>query len=625
MIPISKVNNNSKSVMLLSLPFAGTAIPSIQLGILESVLKEKNIKVDSKHLYLKAAEIIGLNNYNFLIYNPNDSYTAQMVFSKYVFPDHWEKNKEKFEKYFNERLSLNKEISKTFSFKKYIDRIDKFYNYVIKNINWKEYDIIGFSLNYGQFLPSLAISKKIKELYPEKIIIFGGSRTTGELGKKVLKYFDYIDFIVSGEGEEALASLALNFEKYKKIPRLIYREKNEIIWNKTDKIIDLNNTPIPKYNSFFRDLKDSSKEIQQYFTFFGRLPIENSRGCWWNKCTFCNMNLQHNKYREKDIDKIIFEIEFLSKKYEMLNFQMLGNTLPKKNLNLLLKKIIKINKNFHFFSEARADQLKSNDYKLLKKAGFTTLQIGIEAFSKSYLKKINKGVKVIDNIAALKFCKEKRITLRYNMIINFPNEELVDFEETKENIDKIKHYLDGPQISYLTVGYGSPIYQNYKKFNIEQLEYTNIDKIMFPQEILEKGFNYLFNYKKSKEYENIKNDWESIIKEWNETREKFKKEEKGTHTVLDRLVFYYVDGLTFVKIYDKRDKKRIKIYTLNGLERKIFLACLDVMNISRLKEEFSKIKNEKIKKILNKFEEKGIIFRDENHYLSLPLKYEDAL
>ena len=85
------------------------------------------------------------------------------------------------------------------------------------------------------------------------------------------------------------------------------------------------------------------------------------------------------------------------------------------------------------------------------------------------------------------------------MIVNFPNEDLTDFEETKENIDKIKHYLDGPQISYLTVGYGSLIYNNFKKFNIEHLEYTNIDKIMFPKELLEQGFNYLFNYKKSKE------------------------------------------------------------------------------------------------------------------------------
>ena len=38
----------------------------------------------------------------------------------------------------------------------------------------------------------------------EKKIIFGGSRTVDALGIKVLETFDYVDFIVSGDGEDAL-------------------------------------------------------------------------------------------------------------------------------------------------------------------------------------------------------------------------------------------------------------------------------------------------------------------------------------------------------------------------------------------------------------------------------------
>ena len=70
-------------------------------------------------------------------------------------------------------------------------------------------------------------------------------------------------------------------------------------------------------------------------------------------------------------------------------------------------------KDFDFFAEARAGQMKSDDYALMKKAGFRNIQIGIESFSKSYLKKINKGARVIDNIAALKFCKEQGIINEY--------------------------------------------------------------------------------------------------------------------------------------------------------------------------------------------------------------------
>lgn len=124
-------------------------------------------------------------------------------------------------------------------------------------------------------------------------------------------------------------------------------------------------------------------------------------------------------------------------------------------------------RDFDFFVEARADQLKNDDYRLMSEAGFRNIQIGIESFSESYLKKMNKGVRVIDNIEALKFCKENGIRVQYNLVVNYPNEELIDFEETKKNIQHIKQFLDPPQISYFVVEFGSIIYRNFAAFNIE--------------------------------------------------------------------------------------------------------------------------------------------------------------
>ena len=85
-------------------------------------------------------------------------------------------------------------------------------------------------MNYGQFLPSLAIAKKIKESDPEKKIIFGGSRTVDTLGIKVLETFNYVDFIVSGDGEDALHHLASNYQNYESIPHLMYKVGKEVIW-----------------------------------------------------------------------------------------------------------------------------------------------------------------------------------------------------------------------------------------------------------------------------------------------------------------------------------------------------------------------------------------------------------
>jgi radical SAM superfamily enzyme YgiQ (UPF0313 family) len=196
----------------------------------------------------------------------------------------------------------------------------------------------------------------------------------------------------------------------------------------------------------------------------------------------------------------------------MSKFQIIGNTLPKKDYRLLFEEIIKLGGDLDFFVEARAGELKSDDYRLMKEAGFRNIQIGIESFSQNYLKKMNKGVRVIDNIAALKFCKENGIRCQYNLIVNYPNEEPIDFEETKKNIQQFKQYLDPPQISYFVVEFGSIIYRNFAAFNIEKLEYTDIDKIMFPQDILEKGISFYYNFKRKNDLG--KHDWEQLVNEW---------------------------------------------------------------------------------------------------------------
>jgi ribosomal peptide maturation radical SAM protein 1 len=614
---------SQKSVLLLAMPFAGCDIPSIQLAVLESYLREKCINIKTSNLFLKAAGFYGVNNYNLLVYPPNDSYTAQMFFSRYVFPDHWKQNEQYFRDYFQKMIPKNIPKENLLSFDQYVQQTDEFLKWTINSVEWKKHDIIGFTLNYGQLLPSLAVAKKIKNLDPQKKIVLGGSRTTGEMGEKTLSVFDYVDYIVSGEGEEALFQLCWDYNNYETITGLIYRKGYNIIWNKPTGTIDLNNQTMPNYDPFFDELKQTTPDVQQFFSLYGRLPVEISRGCWWNKCSFCNLNIQHKQYREKNVDKIIDEIQFLSDRYKILNFQIIGNTLPIRDYRELFNKIKQIGKDFTFTAETRAGRLQSQDYTLMKEAGFNIIQTGIESFSPSYLKKMNKGTRVIDNIAVLKFCKENNITNRYNLIVNYPNEDSVDYEETQKNIELFKTYLDPPQICQLRVLHGSPIQLNPEQYNMKQLTNANIDTIMFPPDILKDGFNFVYDFKKN--HEQGENNWEQLIQDWRQTYENLKLQGMRTHSEIDKYVFYYVDGENFLKIYDKRNPTQVQMYVLDEQERAIFLSCTDVISYNELQEKFSNIPDYHLAAVLHSFEKNGIVFREDNYYLSLPLDYKKCL
>lgn len=609
-----------KSVLLLSMPFAGIAIPSIQLPVLAGYLEERGITVLTKHLYLQAASIYGLQPYNALISPPNDSYTAQLGFSKYLFPDHWKKTQDAFRTYYEQHIAQNEPLRTLCSFDTFVQRTERVYQSILDSIKWEHYDLIGFTLNYGQLLPSLAIAKTVKERFPEKHIILGGSRTMELLGVNILKAFPFVDYAVSGEGEDALYKLAIG-DVYSSIPGLIYRDQRMVRWNQATSVIDLDATPMPSYKQFYEELATATDDIKQFYYYFGRLPVEISRGCWWNRCTFCNLNVHHPSYREKSVQRIVEEVRTLSDRYKTLGFQLIGNTLPKRDHRVLFKQLIQLGRDFSFVAEARAGELTSEDYTLMKKAGFSIIQTGIESFSTEYLKKMNKGTRVIDNIAALKFCRENGIQNQYNLIVNYPNEDARDFEETQHIAQQLHAYLDPPQLCELRVMYGSPIQRCPEQYNIEVLTSAPIDRIMYPREALEQKIAFVYDFQRKVPYHDA--DWDTLVTEWKTKRGRAEQEALKTKTAIDNLVFYFVDGGTFLKVYDKRDPQNIRIFVLNESERTVLLSCVDVVSLPQLQERIPWMPEFEMVAILQSLEQNGLMFEEGKQYLCLPLQYRD--
>jgi hypothetical protein len=151
------------------------------------------------------------------------------------------------------------------------------------------------------------------------------------------------------------------------------------------------------------------------------------------------------------------------------------------------------------------------------------------------------------------------------------------------------------------------------------LDYLNIDKLLFPPNFLKDNFTFFYSFNTKKDI--IDNNWEKIVEDWKKERERLIFEGLKTQMVIDELVFFFVDGGTFIKIYDKRNGEDIQIYILNEVEREILLSCVEVISFNRLIEKIPHIPEYKIAAVLRTFEKKGIVYHEDDLYLCLPLRY----
>src|SRR5262249_53539650 len=88
-------------------------------------------------------------------------------------------------------------------------------------------------------------------------------------------------------------------------------------------------------------------------------------------------------------------------------------------------------------------ELKSNvrraQLELLRRAGVSIVQPGIESLADGTLRVMRKGVSAAQNVAVLRWCKELGIEVYWNLIFGFPHEDPEDYPRTERLLAQITH------------------------------------------------------------------------------------------------------------------------------------------------------------------------------------------
>lgn len=335
-------------------------------------------------------------------------------------------------------------------------KIEKWVDGVVEEILKHHFRIIGCSTTFGHVTASICLLNKIKIMNPAITTIIGGAYCFGELTEGVASLTDKIDYIFSGESEITFP----NFIKQVLINQL---PKERIIAGERP---DINRNPVPDYSDYFMQsqkyLPESKREIM--------ITYETSRGCWWGQkkpCNFCGLNCDL-AYHYKSPPKVINDLKKLSRKFPGYRILMADCIMPFKYFTKLLRDLPRELPGVEFFYEVKAN-LKLEQVALLKNAGITRVQPGIETLSSPLLKKINKGCLARHNIAVLRYFRSAGIIPHWNFLFRIPGETPEDYRSMIELIPLIKHLQPPLFISPIALFRHSKYFIQPESFGITNL------------------------------------------------------------------------------------------------------------------------------------------------------------
>ncbi len=590
---------NNDRVALVSMPWALYNRPSIQLGSLKAFLeKQGDIQVDALHPYLDIAKKLGADIYHTI---SQKSWAGEALFSALLFPEKLEDAKALFTTCFKPSKYPWADYNQLTA------NVEETIEVWLKKQEFDNYHLVGFSVCFDQLLSSLYAAKWIKKHHPNLPIVFGGSSCCGLIGKSLVDTFDQIDFVIDGEGEQPLLALLQNVTG-KKVPlptSILTKEFDKVQANIDLNQLDLNSLPTPNYADYFNQLPQIFPEQP----FLPIIPIEFSRGCWWSKCTFCNLNIQWCGYRFKKAEKTAGEITEHCQRYDCLDFTFTDNALPPKEADRFFEAVANQEKDFRFFAEIRAitSPEKLENYS---KGGLNGVQVGIESLSNSLLQKMVKGMSAIENIAIMKYCSANAIQLDGNLIIGFPSSSQQEVNETIENLDFVLPFNPLSTAKFF-LGHGSPIQQDPKSYGISPVHHKNY-RALFPKKEIANLHCLIQDYRGDKSKQ--QKMWKAVenkVAAWH----LFHTSRKDSQ----RFPLSYRDGGNFLNIRQEVINRKPLRHKLKGLSREIYLLCEEIQSIDDILTRFPTLSEEALHKFLKGLHQKRILFLNNGHALSLAI------
>ena len=335
----------------------------------------------------------------------------------------------------------------------------------------------------GNLYTSLRCGQWIKNNYPEVKVAMGGGFANTELRSlSDARVFEFYDFITLDDGEAPVENLLLYLDGKKKIQEL---KRTFTLVN--GQVTYINNTACtdykqgqvgtPDYSDFLLDQYISAIEVinpMHSMWSDGRWnKLTMAHGCYWGKCTFCDISLDYIKLYEPVAATLLCDrMEEIILQTGQNGFHFVDEAAPPALMRSLALEIIKRNLTVSWWANVRFEKSFTRDLCLLLQAsGCIAISGGLEVASDRLLQLIQKGITVAQVARVNKNFSDAGIMVHAYLMYGFPTQTV---QETIDSLEMVRQLFAAGVLQsafwhQFTMTAHSPVGLNPEKYKVKKV------------------------------------------------------------------------------------------------------------------------------------------------------------
>ena len=313
---------------------------------------------------------------------------------------------------------------------------------VVPQLQRERPDAVGISiLNRQQILPGLMLARMLKT--QGHFVVIGGTvyaKFVPELLRRPVFFETFCDGVVPYEGETALLSLVEQLDGKRDlnaVPNLIHLGADGRPVLTRTHLEDVSALPTPDFDGH---------PLDQYLAPAPVLPILTGKGCYFNRCKFCDIpyinRISEKPYRVRAPERVAADVATLNARHGARHFEITDETLSPRLLTLLGEALEAYpGLEPRFVGYARFEPAFTPEAcRRVHAMGMRKLFFGLESGSQATLDHMDKGYRLPVVPRVLRNCADVGLAFHVFTIIGFP-------EETEERArETLGFFLDNADI-----------------------------------------------------------------------------------------------------------------------------------------------------------------------------------